>query len=170
MKNREMLNLKSVLLVVLILIINTVSFAQSAANFSGSWAFNESKSKLGEGGLRMISQKLTISQDEKSFSIERYFTGQDGEERKFSETFTLDGKESENTVFNTSKKSTANWSADKKSLTVKSSMVFERDGEKNEIKTVEVYSISEVDKTLSLDYQSTSSRGERKAILVYDKK
>lgn len=170
MKNKRMFNMKSGLFIALSFLLSAVSFAQSAANFSGSWAYNESKSNLGEGGFRMISQIVTITQDEKSFKLERTFTGQDGEERKMSETYTLDGKQSVNPVFNTSKKSTAKWATDKKSLTVSSVMVFEMNGEKNEIKTVEVYKLANADKTLSIDSQSTSSMGERKATLVYDKK
>lgn len=165
-----MFNMKSGLFIALSFLLSAVSFAQGAANFSGSWAYNESKSNLGEGGFRMISQIVTITQDEKSFKLERTFTGQDGEERKMSETYTLDGKQSVNPVFNTSKKSTAKWATDKKSLTVSSVMVFEMNGEKNEIKTVEVYKLANADKTLSIDSQSTSSMGERKATLVYDKK
>jgi len=170
MKNKRMFNMKSGLFIALSFLLSAVSFAQGAANFSGSWAYNESKSNLGEGGFRMISQIVTITQDEKSFKLERTFTGQDGEERKMSETYTLDGKQSVNPVFNTSKKSTAKWATDKKSLTVSSVMVFEMNGEKNEIKTVEVYKLANADKTLSIDSQSTSSMGERKATLVYDKK
>jgi hypothetical protein len=170
MENKRMFNLKSGLFIATTLLISAVSFAQNVANFSGSWAFNESKSNLGDGGFRMISQTLTITQDDKSFKLERSFTGQDGTERKTTETYTLDGKESVNPVFNTSKKSTATWSADKKSLTVSSQMVFEMNGEKNEIKTVEVYSLAEGDKALSINSQSTSSMGERKTTLIYDKK
>jgi hypothetical protein len=169
MENKRKFYLKTGLFIVLSLLISAVSFAQSA-NFSGSWAFNESKSNLGEGGFRMISQKLVITQDVKSMTIERSFAGQDGEERKTNETYTLDGKESVNPVFNTTKKSTATWSADKKSLTVSSAMVFEMNGEQNEIKTVEVYKLADGDKIMSIDSQSTSSMGERKATTVYDKK
>ena len=165
-----MVYLKSGLIVAFSLLLSAVSFAQNAANFTGSWVFNESKSNLGEGGFRMMSQKLTITQNDKSFTLERSFTGQDGTERKTTETYTLDGKESVNPVFNTSKKSTAIWAADKKSLTVSSVMVFEMNGEKNEIKTVEVYKLADADKTLSINSQSTSSMGERKTTLVYDKK
>jgi hypothetical protein len=85
------------------------------------------------------------------------------------ETYTLDGKESVNPMFNTSKKSTAVWAADKKSLTVSSVMTFEMNGESNTIKTVEVYKLSDA-ATLSIDSQSSSSMGERKATMVYDKK
>jgi hypothetical protein len=152
-----------------ILLISAVSSGQNAANFSGSWTFNESKSNLGEGGFRMMSQKLIISQDEKSFKIDRSFTGQDGEERKTTETYTLDGKESVNPVFNISKKSTASWSADKQSLNVSSVMVFDSNGEQMEVKTIEIYKLAEGNKALTIDTQFSSSRGERKAILVYTK-
>jgi hypothetical protein len=162
--------LRSGLFIVLCFLLSALSFSQSASNFSGSWALNESKSSMGEGGSRMISQKLSITQDATSFTLERAFTGQGGTERKMSETYTLDGKESVNPVFNTSKKSTATWSSDKQLLTVSSVMVFEMNGESNEIKTVEQYKLADAGKTLSITSQSTSSMGERKATLVYDKK
>ena len=116
-----------------------------------------------------MSQKVIITQDEKSFKLERTFKNQDGEDMKIDETYTLDGKESVNPVFNTTKKSTATWSADKKSLTVASVMVFDMNGEQMEVKTVEIYKLGDGDKTLTIDSQSSSSRGERKALLVYDK-
>jgi hypothetical protein len=170
MENKRMVYLKRGLFVALSLLIPAASFAQSGVNFSGSWAFNESKSNLGESRIRMISQKLSITQDVKILTIERSFTGRDSEERKMSETYTLDGRVSVNQVFNTSKKSTATWAADKKSLTVASTMVLEMNNEKNEIKSTEVYKLTDAGKTLSIDYRSTSSMGERTALLVYDKK
>jgi hypothetical protein len=168
MKNMKQVILKSMLLLMVSMFLTSLSYGQAPVNFSGSWAYNESKSNVGEGGMRMISQKLTITQDDKTFKLERAFTGQDGTERKMEETYTLDGKESVNPMFNTSKKSTAVWAADKKSLTVSSVMVFEMNGESNEIKTVEVYKLPDAS-TLSIDSQSTSSMGERKATLVYTK-
>jgi len=161
-------NLKSLLLLASAILISSVSFGQGAANFSGSWAFNESKSNLGEGGGRMVSKTVVIVQDATTFSIERVFTGQDGTERKMAEKYTLDGKESVNPIFNTSKKSKAVWSADKKALTVSSVMVFEMNGESNEIKTVEAYKLT--GNEMIIDSQSTSSMGDRKSTLVYTKK
>ena len=169
MKNMKQVILKSMLLFMTGMLLTSLSFGQAPVNFSGSWALNESKSNMGEGGGRMVSQKISITQDDKTFKLERAFTGQDGTERKMEETYTLDGKESVNPVFNTSKKSTAVWAADKKSLTVSSVMVFEMNGESNTIKTVEIYTLPAAG-TLSIDSQSSSSMGERKATLVYDKK
>jgi hypothetical protein len=48
-------------------------------------------------------------------------------------------------------------------------MVFEFNGESNEIKTVENYSLTD-GKLMTIDSKSTSSRGERVTKLVYDKK
>ncbi len=48
-------------------------------------------------------------------------------------------------------------------------MVFEREGETFEIKTDEIWKLSEDGKVLTIDYTSTSPRGERKSIRVYNK-
>jgi Tol biopolymer transport system component len=168
MKNDANLKLKPGILVLAGLMISVSIFGQ--VNFSGNWAFNETKSNIGEGGARMVSRKIIISQSDNTFTLERYFTDRQGEERKMIETYTLDGQESINTIYNTEKKSTATWSDDKKSLTVSSQMVFEMNGQQNEIKSVEVYSLSDGDKILTINSQSTSSMGERKLTLVYDKR
>jgi len=170
MKTKENFKMRALLVIMISCFFTVNGFAQGAANFSGSWAYNESKSVLGEGGFRMISQTVTITQNDKTFTLERSFRGQDGEDRKMTETYTLDGKESVNPVFNTSKKSNAVWSADKKVLTVTSSMVFEMNGEQNEIKSVEKYKLGDAGKSLSIESKSSSSMGERIYTLAYDKK
>ncbi len=170
MKTKENFKMRALLVIMISCFFSVNGFAQGAANFSGAWAYNESKSVLGEGGFRMISQTVTITQNDKTFTLERSFRGQDGEDRKMTETYTLDGKESVNPVFNTSKKSNAVWSADKKVLTVTSSMVFEMNGEQNEIKSVEKYKLGDAGKSLTIESKSSSSMGERIYTLAYDKK
>ena len=169
MENRRFFYLKFGFFLSLSLLISSASFSQSTTNFSGSWSFNESKSDVGDGGLRMVFQDLSINQNANSFTLERVFRGQDGTERKMSETYTLDGKESVNPIFNSSKKSKAVWSSDKTTLTVSSVILFEMNGESNEIKTVETYKLLDGGKALSLDSQTTTSMGDRKTLLVYNK-
>lgn len=148
---------------------STVLMAQKT-NFSGSWNFNEGKSQMGEGRFRMPAPKLTITQDETTLSMEKNVKGRNGEEMTLKEKYTLDGKVCENAGFmNTVKKSTVVWSADNKSITISSTSVFERDGNSMEIKTTEIYSLSEDGKTLTINTTNTSQRGERKQILTYDK-
>jgi hypothetical protein len=143
--------------------------ARGQTNFTGTWALNEAKCTFPENGFRMSSPAVTITQDANSFSIEKTLVTRNGEEIKISEKYTLDGKESINPMFNSQKRSTAAWSTDKKVLTVSSVMVMEFNGVSNEIKQVDIYKLT-ADNVLSLDTQSTSSMGEFKSGLVYDKK
>jgi hypothetical protein len=158
-------------LVVFFYLFSVGTSAQTGSiSFSGTWAFNESKSNQGEGGFRMAAKKLVIIQDPNNLSIERTRVRQTGEESIIKEKYTLDGKESTNPVFNEiTKKSTVSWSADKKSLTITSKMVFDMNGESTEIKTVEVWKLSDGGKSLTIDSTSSSTRGEQKVTLVYDK-
>jgi hypothetical protein len=151
------------------LLISSSAFTQNA-NFSGTWTFNEEKSVVGEGGPRGAAVKLVITQEGNNLSIDRTTQRQSGEERTSTEKYTLDGKECENPAFgDRTRTSTAVWSADGKSLTITSKMVFEREGQEMEIITTEVFTLSADKKNLSIDYTSKSSRGERKNTFVYDK-
>jgi len=147
------------------------TFAQDKPNFSGNWILNEGKSQMGEGRGRMAASKIKISQDDNAITLEKTSARPTGEEFTSKETITLDGKECVNTIFdNRTRKSTANWSADGKLLTINSTSVFERDGNTMEIKSVEIFKLSDDGNTLSIDATSSSPRGERKQTLVYDKK
>ena len=158
------------LFVVTFLLISFTTFAENEkVNFSGEWSLNEEKSELGEGRRRMPSAKLTISQEDDTLTIERLLKRRSGEEFKVKEKFTLDGKECENTVYERPKKSVATWSKDGKSLNITSKIVFERDGNEFEFNTVEIWKLADEGNSLSIEYTSKSTRGERKRTYVYDK-
>jgi len=145
------------------------SYAQGEkVNFSGEWSFNESKSNMGEGRFR-TSLKMTIKQEGNNLTIERLRTGRDGQEMKSTEKLTLDGKESENTAGRGTRKLAATWSDDGKTLTIKSTMVFNREGETMEMKSIELWKLTDGGKILSIESSSSTPRGERKATFVYDK-
>jgi hypothetical protein len=150
------------------LLFSSATFAQKV-NFSGTWTYNEDKSEVGEGRFRGAATELTIKQEGNNMSIERVSQGRDGEEFTRNEKYTLDGKVCENPAFNTTRKSTATWSEDGKSLTIASTMVFEREGQEREMKSTEVLSLADNGKTLSITSTSMSPRGEMKRTYVYDK-
>lgn len=150
------------------MLISSETIAQKP-NFSGTWGLNEDKSELGERGMRGAAVKLVITQEGNNMSMDKTTRRQSGEENTSAEKYTLDGKECENPSFNRPKKSTVNWSEDGKSLTIKSTTVFERDGQETEINTIEIFKLSADGKSLSIDYTSKSPRGERKNTFVYDK-
>lgn len=140
-------------------------------NFSGDWTLNEQKSNMGEGNMgRMVAKKLKVTQEEAAIAISRTGTSRDGQETTWEEKLSFDGKEVESTPYgNAKRKSAAKWSDDGKSLTVNSTMNLERDGNQIEIKSVEVWKLSEDAKTLTVDATSTSSRGTTTRSLVYEK-
>jgi hypothetical protein len=158
-------------------ILSAASVAATAAvlifnaDFSGTWSFNEGKSKLAEGRFRMNATTLKVTGDANGLSIDRTSTPPQGDPVTSTEKITFDGKPSESTGFRNSKKvSTAKWSADGKELTISATTTFEGNGQTFELKSTEVWKLSEDGKTLTLDVTSTSPRGETKNTFVYDKK
>lgn len=150
----------------LLLLISSSLFAQAPkANFAGTWAFNEAKSKLPEGGFRMASDKLVVTQDAALLTVEQ--TSQRGTNTM---KYTLDGKESSNASgFGTSARvSTLVWSDEGKTLTINSVMSFERDGQKTEFKTAEIWKLTA--DGLSIESSFNGPQGETKSTAVYDKK
>jgi hypothetical protein len=159
-------------LVFLMATYTSALFAQTGSvNFSGTWAFNESKSTQAQGGFRMAASLMVITQDGNNLTYESTRQNQNGEDVKSTSKFTLDGKECENPVFgNNTRKSVVKWSADGKTLGFAHTMKFERDGETQEFKSTESWKINEADKTLSIETVMNFQGEERKITNVYDKK
>lgn len=164
----QKINLQSVLIVGMFLLFSAVTVAQKS-NFTGSWSLNETKSPAPENGFRMGASKIVATQTDLTLNIDRTYKGRDGEDIVAKEAYTLDGKECENTFFQSMKrKSTATWSADGKVLTIHSVTLFERDGETMEMKSSEVWKMSEAGE-LIMDVIFNSPNGEMKSSMTYDK-
>jgi hypothetical protein len=138
-------------------------------NFSGTWAFNESKSVLGEGGNFRRATQLTVTQEGNNLTAARVRTNQNGEATTTTEKFTLDGKESVNDSGRGPSKAIVTWSADGKTLNFAITRTFDRNGETTTMKSTEVWSLTDP-KTLSLLSTMTMQDQEMKTTLVYDKK
>jgi hypothetical protein len=113
---------------------------------------------------------MVVTQQGNILTVESTMPGRDGEEMKTTSKYNLDGTLSENPMFNTTRKSTAAWSADKTSLTIASTMTFERDGESREIKSTETWKLAEGGKVLMLENVRPGRDGEMKTTVAYDKK
>jgi hypothetical protein len=157
-------------MVLLLLMISSGLFAQT--NFSGNWAFNESKSSLGDsGGPRMAATALNVVQQGNSLAIDRTQPSMDGSEMKTSEKYTLDGKESTNPgMMESTTKSVVTWTKDQKGLNFVKNTSMERDGEKMEFKATEAWVLSTDGNTLTIESVFNSPMGEMKTTLVYNKK
>jgi len=169
MKKSETLNLKRLLFAALFCLTASGLFAQ--ANFAGTWTFNESKSDFGGSQFRFAATSMVITQDANTLTVESTQPSRDGGEMKTSAKYSLDGKVSENPVFNTTRKSTVSWSPDKASLIIASTMTFDMNGESREIKSTDTWKLSDGGKVLTIEsVRPGRDGGEMKTVAAYDKK
>jgi Tol biopolymer transport system component len=153
----------------LVLITPFVTEAQTGkVNFTGSWALNAEKSTLGDNP-RMGGGNFIAVQEGNLLSVERTRTNRDGETVTTTMKYTLDGKESINTSPRGDSKSVAAWSTDGKTLTINTARTFEMNGETMNIKSVEVWALTDP-KIITIQSTSTTPDGERKMTMIYDKK
>jgi hypothetical protein len=157
-------------LLLLSILLSAFTTIATKADFSGEWKLDESKSELGEFGGRMTARSLKAEQKETSIIISRTTPGfNGGDPVTTSMTLKYDGSVTESEGFGGSKrKSTAKWSDDGLSLIVNSTTIFERDGQTNEFKAIETWSLTK-EGLLSVVTQSSSPRGEFTTKAVYNK-
>jgi hypothetical protein len=138
-------------------------------NFSGKWKLNESKSELGQFA-NFATKTMEAQQTDNAISISRTAASFDGNDVTSKEALTFDGKEAESTVFGESKrKATASWSADGKIFTITYSIMLNFNGETNEIKGKEIWTLSDDGKSLTVKTTSSSSFGDMETKAVYEK-
>lgn len=147
-----------------------LSMAQAGkVNFSGTWTLNNDKSELGDhGGRRMGGGDFKVTQESNFLTVERTFTNRDGQLMSSTMKYTLDGKESVNSSRFGDSKSTAKWSADGKTLTIKTTRNFEYNGNSRTMKSSEVWSLD--GKNMVIKSARDGRNGEVKTKMVYDKK
>jgi len=163
------MKIRNLLVAALLCMASAGLFAQ--ANFAGTWAFNESKSNFGDSQFRFAATSMVVTQDANTLTVESTMPGRDGGEMKMSARYTLDGTVSENPMFNSTRKSTGTWSADKSALTIASTMTFDMGGETREMKSTETWKLSEGGKILLIESVRLNRDGdEMRTTAAYDKK
>ena len=167
---KNMILLKHIRLFVSFVLLLISAGLSAQVNFSGTWAFNESKSDFGGSQFRWAATSIVVVQDGNNMTVENTMPSRDGGEVKSTDKFTLDGNVCENQIFNTVRKSTVTWSEDKTSITIASSMTFERDGESREFKSSATWKLAEDGKVLIINSSFPAPDGEIKTSLAYDKK
>lgn len=153
------------LLVPALLLLSFTKMADRAI-FSGDWKLNESKSELGDFS-GFVARSLKVEQKEKDITITRTTPGfNGGDPVTTTVVLSYDGKITESEGFGGSKrKSTAKWSDDGLTLTINNDITFERDGQTNQFKSTETWTIK--DGLLSIVTHSNSPRGETTTKAIY---
>jgi hypothetical protein len=132
-------------------------------DFTGKWKINKEKSTL-NNEFSMAPSDINITQNGNDIKIDRQVNFQ-GQDITISEKFTLDGKECINDgMMDSKKKSVAQFSDDKKVLTIDSKLPMQDGGE---IAIKEVFSIAEG--KLFVESSSNSSWGEMKEKWAFEK-
>jgi hypothetical protein len=141
----------------------SISSMGEVVDFSGTWNLNKSKSTLNDQ-FSMAPNQIILTQNNDGLAVERHGSFQD-QDYTISDKFTLDGKECINAGWmDTEKKSTAVWSADKKSLTITSKISMQDGGE---MTINETYQKEE--NNLKMVVSVSSSFGESTETYVFEK-
>jgi len=139
------------------------------ANYSGDWKLNETKSELGQFD-RFAVRSIKAEQKDESIAITRTQPSFNGDETTSTETLTFDGKETESTIFENSKrKASAKWSDDGKTLIINYTLQLDFNGQSMEIKGADTWTVSGDGKNLTVETKSSSAQGEFSWKAVYDK-
>lgn len=161
------------LLLVLIAPVILFSFMKAPlrANFSAEWTLNEAKSELGDFGSRFAARKIQVEQKEDAITIAKTGPSFTGEDVTNTETLSFDGKQSETTVFGTSKKkSTLKWADDGQSFVITYTIFFDFNGEISEIKGTETWIMAADGKSFTSQIASVGPQGEFSMKGAYEKK
>jgi hypothetical protein len=157
------------LFIISVTLLSSFTVKPIAANFSGKWKLNESKSELGQFA-NFATKLIEAQQSADAISISRTAASFDGNDATTKEQLTFDGKEVISTfIADSKKKSVASWSTDGNTLTITYSFTLEFNGESNEIKGKEVWTLADDGKTLVVKNNSSSSFGDMETKSVYEK-
>jgi len=155
-----------------------LSVAADRANFSGEWELNESKSELdkkfpvcifGEQD-RALSKTMKVAEHEEILYVTVSTPLPYGRMATSQETVTFDGKEGEATIIGRPReKSSARWSDDGQTMTIKSVKSFKTISEDEDITVTEVWKLINDGNSMSVQISSSSISGEKTIKLIYDK-
>jgi hypothetical protein len=161
------------LAIMLVLLVPCTIQAQTGkANFSGDWAYNAQENSGGGqmgGGRGFGGGDMSVKQDANLLTVAITRQGRDGGAPVTTTMkYTLDGKEAVNSSQWGDSKSTATWSADGKSLTIKTARTIDMGGESREVNSTEVWNMNAT--ALNVTSTMQTPDGERTSTRVYQKK
>lgn len=137
-------------------------------NFSGKWAFNEERSILDNQGAGNLPDLLEILQDNKTVSIKKTYRLEDADDRITEEKLVLGGEnKSGNPDF--PQVTLIRYSENGDTILLESKMTMKRGTQSIYMTTSEKWYFSENERTLSIKQSSSTFRGKRNIILLFNK-
>ena len=140
------------------------------ADFSGEWVFNQGKSILDDFGTGFLPTRMAVIQSGNDLTVQKNIESEYDADLVLEDKLTLDGKECKSEFMNSPRTAAANWSVNGDTLFIHTKISFQREGESSEMTLDEAWSLTDGGKVLSVKHASSSSWGERKITMVFDKK
>lgn len=153
-----------------ILMVGFWSVSAAPANFSGTWALDKAKSEGLQGQQAGADQTWMVTQDAKTFAVEKSFPGTDRPAQKA--TYNLDGSETtQEMTGRISGKAAlkAKWQGES-ILELSSVLKTNIQGNDVTITTTEHWELADGGKTLKVHRTQETPRGTQEAKLVFVKK
>ena len=154
-----------------VLVVGSVSAA--GTNFSGTWVLDKAKSEGLQGRMANVDQTWAVTQDAKTLSVEKSFSGGEQPMPSQKSTYNLDGSETsmEMTGRMPGKAALkAKWQDDGKILELNSVLKANVQGNDVTITGTEHWELTDGGKTLKVHRVSESPRGTQDSKLTFTKK
>jgi mannan endo-1,4-beta-mannosidase len=143
-----------------------------AADFTGTWMFNECQSNVQASGPAGTPYKLNVIQGRNDIRINASTVVEWSDDEVSDQTLPFDGSTVESVLpENTKRSQNAIWSVEKDSLTIRTTVYLKFGDRMAEVKSKEIWTLKNRGKKLVLDQTADGFMGqpERKSIIVYNK-
>jgi len=154
-----------------VLVVGSVSAART--DFSGTWVLDKAKSEGLQGRMAGVDQTWAVTQDAKTVTIDKSFSGGEQPIPSQKSTYNLDGSETsmEMTGRMPGKAALkAKWQGDGKILELNSVLKANIQGNDVTITTTEHWELADGGKTLKVHRVSENPRGTQESKLTFTKK
>ncbi|HYV07368.1 MAG TPA: hypothetical protein VFB82_22425 [Blastocatellia bacterium] len=154
-----------------VLVVGSVSAA--GTDFSGTWVLDKAKSEGLQGRMASVDQTWAVTQDAKTVTIDKSFSGGEQPIPSQKSTYNLDGSETsmEMTGRMPGKAALkAKWQGDGKILELNSVLKANIQGNDVTITTTEHWELADGGKTLKVHRVSENPRGTQESKLTFTKK
>lgn len=155
-----------------VLMVGFWSVSAAPANFSGSWVLDKAKTEGLQGQQASADQTWVVTQDAKTFAVEKTFPGSDPARPAQKSTYNLDGSETtQEMTGRISGKAAlkAKWQGETV-LELSSVLNTNIQGNDVTITTTEHWELADGGKTLKVHRTQETPRGKQEAKLVFAKK
>jgi hypothetical protein len=154
-----------------VLVVGSVSAA--GTNFSGTWVLDKAKSEGLQGRMANVEQTWAVTQDAKTLTVEKSFSGGEQPIPSQKSTYNLDGSETSMDMTGRMPGKAAlksKWQDDGKILELNSVLKANVQGNDVTITTTEHWELADGGKTLKVHRVSETPRGTQESKLVLTKK